>query len=61
MKQTVSTSCSRGYQCQRQRASWMRSGPSTYWPTLGRESWTGTPWGGVGRGLVWFPVILPFQ
>jgi len=24
----------------------------TYWPTLGRESWTGTSWGGVGRGLV---------
>jgi len=20
--------------------------------TLGRGSWTGTPWGGVGRGLV---------
>jgi len=43
----------RGYQCgQRQRASWMRRDLSTYWPTLGRESWTGTPWGGVGRGLV---------
>ena len=23
----------------------MRRGPSTYWPTLGRGSWTGTPWG----------------
>jgi len=37
-----------------QRASWLRRGPSTYWPTLGRESWTGTPWGGceLGSGLV---------
>ena len=26
--------------------------PSTCRPTLGRGSWTGTPWGGVGRGLV---------
>ena len=25
---------------------------STYWPALGRGSWTGIPWGGVGRGLV---------
>ena len=49
---SLSTSRSRSYQCQRQRASWMRRGPSTYWPTLGRESWTGTPWGG-GVG-VWF-------
>ena len=40
------------YQCQRQWASWMRRGPSTYWPTLGQECWTGTPWRGVGRGLV---------
>jgi len=30
----------------------MRGGPSTYWPTLGRESWTGTPWG-VWVGI-WF-------
>jgi len=48
----LSTSRSRSDQCQRQRASWMRRGPSTYWPTQGRESWTGTPWGCVGRGLV---------
>ena len=41
-----------GYQCQRQRASWLGGGPSTYWPPLGREIWTDTPWGGVGRGLV---------
>jgi len=41
-----------GYQYQRQRASWLRGGPSTYWPTPGRGSWTGTPWGGAGRGLV---------
>ena len=42
---SLSTSRNRGYQCQRQRASWMRRGPSTYWPRLGRGSWTGTPWG----------------
>ena len=29
----------------------VQKGPSTYWPTLGRESYTGTPWGGVGRGF----------
>jgi len=34
----------------------VEKGPSTYWPTLGRVNWTDTPWGGVGRGLVWFPV-----
>jgi len=43
---SLSTSRNWGHQCQWQRASWMRRGPSTYWPTLGRESWTGTPWGG---------------
>ena len=49
---SLSTSRNRGYQCQRQRALCMRRGPSTYWPTLGRGSWMGTPWGCVGLGLV---------
>jgi len=35
----------------KKKLSWLRGGPSTYWPTLGRESWTGNPWGGVGRGF----------
>ena len=35
----------------RQKKLRMRSGLSTYWPTLGWGSWTGTPWGGVGRGF----------
>ena len=55
---SLSTSRGRCFQCLRQRASWLRRGPSTYWPTLGHGSWTGGPrelygrphWGGVGRG-----------
>jgi len=48
---SLSTSRGRGFQYLHQWALWLRRCPSTYWTTLGRESWTGTPWGGVGRGF----------
>ena len=49
---SLSTSRGRCSQCLQQRASWLRRGPSTYWPTLGRGSWTGAP-----RGDVWVGVL----